>query len=1231
MEPSENQTLLQLMEQFFNAKTWQEKSQIVTDNPQLLSLKAKSLLIQLRMDSEDEQRKHLLREHQQLLSQCRTEGIEAAFAHRAELDAIFSQLYELNQVRDIRQMPQRIALVQQALSYVSRKTNPQLWAKLQNDLGGSYRQNPLDDRADNVEKAIDCYQQALQVRTFDDMPVDWATTMNNLATAYSDRIRGSRADNLEKAINCYQQALQVTAQPAMLMNWANTMNNLANAYQNRICGERIDNLEKAIDCYQQTLQVRTQKDMPMDWADTMNNLATAYTDRIHGALVDNLERAIDCYQQALQVITQQRMPVKWATTVNNLAIAYQKRICGARADNLEQAIDYYQQALEVITQKAMLVEWAKMMNNLAAAYIERIHGVRADNLEQAIDYVQQALPVITKEAMPVEWARAMNTLGEAYRNRIREVRADNLEIAIDCYQQALQVRTFDNMPGDWATTMNNLATAYSDRIRGVRADNLEQAIDCYQHVLQVKTQNNMPVSWAQTMDNIATVYSDRIHGVQADNLEQAIVYYQQALQVRTQSAMPKEWASTMNNLANAYQNRIRGVRTDNLEMAIDCYQQALQVRTQQAMPVEWASTMNNLANVYQNRIHGTQKDNLEQAIDCYQQALQVKTKLAMPVDWAQTMNNLASAYQNRICGDSADNQKLAIKSYQDALRVFTREVMPHDHRLTQRNLGYLHFDENHWQAAQEAYTAALKTTEILFTIEEGTAEGRQTELAENKELAARAGYCLTKLERFEEAVITVEQGRTRAFSENYNTTLLNLASETDRLAFTDLNQQVKNLEQARHTTSQNHTLPIDTVLAEDLNSVRNQLSAVVETIRQTVPDFMPAGLDFQSVSQLAHRLKQPLVYLLTTSKGSLALVVQPQSMKTEAVWLDDFTEAGLDELLYDREDESIHYLQDIMQEDSQPLQGLLTETVLPQLSQQLINPLVTRLQTLGYSQAILIPMDTLNLLPLHASTDFTFSFAPSARLLQSALNKTQPYADAPLSLLGIGNPTAKGEHSLDYGPVEVAGIAALFPNHQQLCEDAATRETVLPALSDKTHLHFSCHGLFNPTDPPDSGLYLADTDRLTVTDLILGTVNLAKTQMVVLSACQTGITDFTKAPNEVIGFSGAFMQAGVPAIISTLWPVDEISAMLLLQRFYQIYRQDNQPPAIALQQAQHWLRDATAQTLMDFCNQVADSLPTDKQLKYELLADYYGFKEPDNQPYAHPYYWAGFVFSGAGL
>ncbi|RKZ93490.1 MAG: hypothetical protein DRR19_00940 [Candidatus Parabeggiatoa sp. nov. 1] len=459
-----------------------------------------------------------------------------------------------------------------------------------------------------------------------------------------------------------------------------------------------------------------------------------------------------------------------------------------------------------------------------------------------------------------------------------------------------------------------------------------------------------------------------------------------------------------------------------------------------------------------------------------------------------------------------------------------------------------------------------------------------------------------------------------------------MASETDQLAYANATEQVKALEKEMYTADQENTRSRDEVL-DDLKLPRIHLSSIVDTLRQAIPDFMPEGLNFQPICQLATTLKQPLVYLFTTPKGSLALIILPNTttMSEElVVWLDDFNTEELNGLLYDT-NEKPRYLRGTVLANFQVLDSILTETVLPQLSQQFINPLVTRLKKLGYSQAVLVPMDTLNLLPLHACTDFTFSFAPSARLLQSALNKTQPYVDISPSLLGIGSPTNQIKPILKYGPTEVANIAALFPNQQQLCENTATREGVLTALHDKTHIHFSCHGLFKPDEPPDSALYLAGNDRLTVQDLILGTVDLTKVRMVVLSACQTGITDFTKIPNEVIGFSGAFMQAGVPAIISTLWPVEEIATLLLLKRFYQFYLQENQPPVQALQQAQYWLRDATVEELglvTLFQKIYLESEETDE----EAFLSMQNYKTRlSEKVFAHPYYWAGFVFSGACL
>ena len=125
--------------------------------------------------------------------------------------------------------------------------------------------------------------------------------------------------------------------------------------------------------------------------------------------------------------------------------------------------------------------------------------------------------------------------------------------------------------------------------------------------------------------------------------------------------------------------------------------------------------------------------------------------------------------------------------------------------------------------------------------------------------------------------------------------------------------------------------------------------------------------------------------------------------------------------------------------------------------------------------------------------------------------------------------------------------------------------------------HFACHGQFNAAAPLDSALLLANGSQSTVRDLIHAeSERLAHLRLVVLSACQTAITDFGNLPDEAVGLPSSFLQAGVPAVIGTLWPVNDISTALLMVCFYRYHLQDGLDPVTALHQAQAWLRDSTA-------------------------------------------------------
>ncbi|MGG6269073.1 CHAT domain-containing tetratricopeptide repeat protein [Leptolyngbya sp. AN10] len=1130
-----------------------------------------------------------------------------------------------------------IAAYHQSLTVITEVTMPVEWATITNNLAIVYTDRIQGDRAENIEQAIALYEQALTVRTKSATPVEWADTTNDLANAYTDRIRGDRAENIEQAISFYQQSLMVRTKSATPVDWADTMNNLAIAYANRIRGDQAENIEQAITAYQQSLMVRTKSAMPVEWARTIMNLAIVYTNRIRGDRAENIEQAITFYQQSLTVMTKSAMPVDWATTMMNLASTYHFRIRGDRAENIEQAISFYQQSLTIRTQATMPVGWAKTMMGLANAYSHRIRGDRAENIEQAITFYQQSLTVMTKSAMPVDWAETMMNLAVAYDSRIRGDRAENIEQAISAFQQSLTVRTKSTMPMDWAKTTMNLATAYSFRIRGDRAENIEQAITFYQRSLTVMTRSAIPVEWARTMMNLAVAYDSRIRGDRAENIEQAITAYEQALTVRTKSAMPVDWAETMLNLATAYYFRIRGDRAENIEQAITANEQALTVRTKSTMPVEWAQTMMNLAITYFDRIRGDRAENIEQAINAYEQSLTVMTRSAMPVEWAQTMMNLAIAYKNRIRGDRAENIEQTITAYEQSLSIFTPDLLPDDCRRTARSLANLHLEQSQWIEAATVYTIALQAAENLYQ-SANLLDSRSAELSENVDLFRNATYAYARTGDFEQAIETLEQNRARGLSESLNrdrTDLTQLQQLKPDLynQYQVLIQALRNLESEqrdRAVSSERHQLTPEK-LRDNAISLRQQLDQLIQNIRQ-VPSYqnfltLPK---FAEVRQFAQH-DRPLVYLTTTFAGSLALLVTPDNI--DAIWLNNFTDNELIDLLKN----TWFAAYDQSQNDRQSWHDAI-DSVTRQLWEPLMEPLIRHLQTQNVDQAVLIPTGYLSLLPLHASwtedstkptgrryalDDIHFTYTPNAKSLTAAQAiAARTPAD---TILAIDNP----RNDLPNSEREVQAAIKNFPQRTVLRHAEATIEEVRLRLSNASIVHFSCHGTANLNDPLNSGLLMSD-GLLTLRDILaLNLSDHGGIRLAILSACETGLSGIENA-DEAISLPTGLLQAGVAGVMASLWSVSDLSTMLLLTKFYDLWREQNLPPDQALRQAQIWLRDTTNEEKIaefkTFIPAIANTRmsPTTAQQLYDELA----WETKNERSFAHPFHWAAFNYTG---
>ena len=75
-------------------------------------------------------------------------------------------------------------------------------------------------------------------------------------------------------------------------------------------------------------------------------------------------------------------------------------------------------------------------------------------------------------------------------------------------------------------------------------------------------------------------------------------------------------------------------------------------------------------------------------------------------------------------------------------------------------------------------------------------------------------------------------------------------------------------------------------------------------------------------------------------------------------------------------------------------------------------------------------------------------------------------------------------------------------------------------------------------------------------------------RLVVLSACETGLGALSRG-DELVGLQRAFLYAGTPAVVTTLWKVDDRASYLLMRAFYEHLATNG--PAEALRAAQRGL------------------------------------------------------------
>jgi tetratricopeptide (TPR) repeat protein/CHAT domain-containing protein len=416
----------------------------------------------------------------------------------------------------------------------------------------------------NYNSAEPYYKQALEIRkkVLSEKHPDYASNLNSLGNLYYN------CGNYNSAENYFKQALEIRkiVLGEMHQDYAWSLYNLGRVYN------KIGDYESAEPYYKQALEIRKKVlgEKHPDYASSLNTLGGLYGE------MGDYKSAEPYYKQALE-IRKKVLGVNhqnYASSLNNLGVLYEKM------GDYKSAEHYYKQALEI--RKKVLGEkhpdYALSLNNLGGVY-EHMGDYKSSEY-----YLKMALEIRKKvlgEKHP-DYASSLNFLGLLYKN------LGDYNSSLSSFKASLEIRkeVLGEYHKDFAISLNNVAGAY--KLMG----NYKLAESYYKHSLSIiaKVQGETHPNYATSCHNLCKLYIAMADYTLAEK------YLKRSLEIRKEKLGVQHpyYGTLLNDLG--YLNELKG----DYKSAELYYKEALEIRKKglgEEHP-DYLSSLNNLAILY---------------------------------------------------------------------------------------------------------------------------------------------------------------------------------------------------------------------------------------------------------------------------------------------------------------------------------------------------------------------------------------------------------------------------------------------------------------------------------------------------------------------------------------------------------------------------------------------------------------------------------------------------------
>ncbi len=796
----------------------------------------------------------------------------------------------------------------------------------------------------------------------------------------------------------------------------------------------------------------------------------------------------------------------------------------------------------------------------AAALMSMAEAARADHrVLEAIGYYERALPMLSSTKQHASVAMTLQNLGIAYDD------VGNFRRAVECNERALPLWSKLGNLGEWAGVHINMGSAQTN------LGNYTSAIRWYEKGIKAARAARKPQYEANGLLNIAGTYWH------IGNLPRALSYTEQALEKMKAAGHPGSLARAMAGL---------GVLRFDLgdhEGGLRMLQSALVQAELLDDPNLEAGTLSNLA-----RAHFAQGDFVK-AAEMYERARVIAEKLADAPLQTTCLSAVGRCLVHQ--GKPQEGVPLLEQAAREARRLRYPEALVSS--LT--SLVRVHLaagkPERAMFLAREARTVVERLMAGLGVHDAPGARGRFTGLFTGGALAA------ARIGDTAEALTFLETGRAGA--------LLDLLGGRRALRWSDVPDDLRRLESAarlRETEARaayqaaqkRRDLRASQAAARALDAAQVRVGEVMAKIlakvgRRTSALLAPRAATVEEIQKLL----KPADALILWSVGdgvSLAIVLTPKTSKVlELGPADEIMKAV-----------AAVNASDV---DIDPSKAIAT------VKKLIVKPLAL---PKSVKRVLISPESTLSYLPYALVFDQAVALTPSGTTQVQLARDGGHRGDR---VLALGDP--------DYGSVDAAAREVyvrggdLSPLPATRPEAKAVGDTVLlgekasetglrSALTERERwraVHFACHGFVNEERPRLSSLALSLSEGqdgfLTMQEIMRMDI---PADLATLSACDTGHGAIVKGEG-LMGLTRAFMYAGAPRVLCSLWKVDDEATGALMVKFYELWNPKAPAKGAAATKGAKRMGAATAL-------QKAQAYVRAKP-KWE-----------------HPYYWAGWVLWG---